>query len=53
VTELDDPGLLSRRMETVLDAWRTDSRGLVEMISDFVGQRVAAGLASYKEFLEL
>jgi len=53
VAELDDPGLLRRRFDMVLDEWSRDPVGLSEMISDFVKLRTAAGLASYKEFLEL
>jgi hypothetical protein len=53
VAEIDDPGLLRRRFDLVLDEWTRDPTGLSQMISDFVSLRTAAGLASYKEFLEL
>jgi glycosyltransferase involved in cell wall biosynthesis len=51
--EFDDPGLLRQRFDLVIDEWSRDPVGLSEMISDFVTLRTAAGLASYKEFLEL
>jgi hypothetical protein len=53
VDELDDPGLFRRRLELVLREWRSDPLGLSQMISEFVRLRIAAGLTSYKEFLEI
>jgi hypothetical protein len=53
VTDLDDPGLLRRRFDLVLDEWSRDPSGLSQMIADFVSVRTATGLASYREFLEL
>ena len=53
VTELDDPGLLRRRLDNILQEWRIDPQGLSQMISEFVRLRVTAGLASYKEFMEI
>lgn len=53
VVDLDDPGLLRRRLEAVIDEWSRDPAGLTEMIDDFVRLRTAAGLARYREFLEL
>jgi hypothetical protein len=53
VTELDDPGLLRCRLDTVLDEWARDPLGLSELIADFLRLRAAVGLARYREFLEL
>ncbi|MGH6889581.1 MAG: hypothetical protein ACREHF_10335 [Rhizomicrobium sp.] len=53
VSDFDDPGLLRRRFELVLDEWTRDPAGLSEMISDFLKLRTAAGLSRYREFLEL
>jgi hypothetical protein len=53
VTELDDPGLLSRKLDRILEEWRADERGFAQMISDFVRLRIKAGLSSYREFMEL
>lgn len=53
VTEVDDPGLLRKRLELVLTEWQSDPQGLVEMMADFLRLRVQASLASYREFLQL
>lgn len=53
VSDLDDPGSLRGRLETVLDEWTRDPAGLSEMISDFLKLRTAAGLSRYREFLEI
>jgi hypothetical protein len=53
VTELDDPGMLSRKLDLILEEWRADARGFSQLIADFVKLRIKAGLASYREFLEL
>lgn len=53
VREFDDPALLRQRFELILDEWTRDPAALSEMISDFLRLRTAAGLARYREFLEL
>lgn len=53
VTELDDPGLLRARLEALLFEWRTNARGLEEMMSDFRRLRIQACVDSYREFLQL
>lgn len=53
ITELDDPGLFRRRIDAILQEWRNNGRGMSEMIADFSRLRTAAGLARYKEFLEI
>ena len=53
VSEVDDPGLLRKKLNAVLKEWRSDAGGLLAMTSDFLKLRTAAGLNSYREFLQL
>jgi hypothetical protein len=53
VTVLDSPGQIAPKIATIMQLWRNDPTQLQEMIADFLEKRIAAGINSYREFLEI
>ena len=53
VAVLDNPAEISPYISTIMRLWKSDPDQLAEMIADFLEMRVAAGINSYREFLEI
>ncbi|MEO8881818.1 MAG: hypothetical protein ABI377_00075 [Devosia sp.] len=53
VAILDNPAEITPKISTIMRLWRSDPTELADMIADFKAKRIAAGLASYRDFLEL
>lgn len=53
VAALDNPAQISPKIATMMRLWRTDPNELQEMVDDFLKKRIAAGINSYREFLEI
>jgi hypothetical protein len=53
VAMLDNPAQIARKIAPLMQLWRSDPKGLRQMIDDFLAKRIHAGLNSYREFLEI
>ncbi|MEA1619900.1 glycosyltransferase family A protein [Erythrobacter sp. T5W1-R] len=52
-SRLDNPGLLARDIEKVIDALKSDESAMYDMITDHLSRRHTAASQNYAEFLEL
>ena len=53
VAVLDNPAQIAPKIATIMRLWRSDPKALADMIADFKEKRIAAGIASYRDFLEI
>jgi glycosyltransferase involved in cell wall biosynthesis len=51
--KLDNPGLLARKIEAVMDVCETSPDLITKMIADHIGRRTALAAKRYLEFLDL